>query len=819
MKKAIVFFSLVFIFSFGFSQTKIAKLTFETDPTDTDPAITDISYTTSEPEFFDYSDASRPEYFFRSTNNIPDVTFSKTNDLGDYFFAVQNATNGNTSIATLYLEQINIEGYENLELRVYLAERVNTTPRGWDNNIGGNNDYVHFDYDINSSGTFNPCLWIESSGVFPNEDNAIARIDTDFDETGDGSTIGNTFNQFISPITGTGNTLDMVIDFKLNNDDEDIAIDNIEIWGTLIPSCSNTSIWNGTTWSNGIPDITTIATINGPYTTNTSNGSFSACSLTVNDDLIIEDGYYVEVENNITVTGNLILKNNGTLVQNNDSATFSNSGGTTSFTRSTHPLNNWYDYTYWSSPIKNLTIAASPLKHTNRRYWFDANNYLDQYTEINNTDTFEVIQASDDIDDNGDDWQYATDTTIMTPGVGFAAMHYISGYTGVQPYDYEFIGEFNNGIITTPISHNPLNTGGHWNLIGNPYPSALDFDAFVTNNPGVIEGAAYLWSHSTPISETTSGNESLNFSQNDYVIMTTGSGSVNNSPGTLLEYIPSGQSFFIAGTSNGIVTFNNSMRIKNGASNSQFFKNSNAKNNNVVQPDSNKLWINLTSDNGIFNQVLIAYVNGATDNYDGMVYDAPRNLSSGVASIIYTLIEDKNDKKFAIQGKSPSSITEEEIITLGFLTSIESATTYTLSIEKIEGEFLTGRNVYLKDNLLNTFHDLSVSEYNFTSETGEFNNRFEIVFNNQTSLSANTHTTVDDNTIKIVHLGNKQFSFTTSNGLTINHIDLFDLYGRKIYRFNEISETYSFQLLNNAPYIAKITLSDNSIKTRKIVIH
>lgn len=34
-----------------------------------------------------------------------------------------------------------------------------------------------------------------------------------------------------------------------------------------------------------------------------------------------------------------------------------------------------------------------------------------------------------------------------------------------------------------------------------------------------------------------------------------------------------------------------------------------------------------------------------------MAYDATRNLSSGVASILYTLIDGATDKKYAIQGK------------------------------------------------------------------------------------------------------------------------------------------------------------------------
>src|SRR5690606_22135007 len=139
-------------------------------------------------------------------------------------------------------------------------------------------------------------------------------------------------------------------------------------------------------------------------------------------------------------------------------------------------------------------------------------------------------------------------------------------------------------------------------------------------------------------------------SQNDYAIIAAGSGSINNSDngdGNLPnDYIPSGQGFFVAGLSNGTATFTNAMRMADGTSNNQFFKGSTSKSKEL----ENKLWINLTSDNGVFNQILVAYVDGASNNYDGMAYDAPRNLSSGVASMIYTLIEDQNSnstKKYA----------------------------------------------------------------------------------------------------------------------------------------------------------------------------
>jgi hypothetical protein len=587
----------------------------------------------------------------------------------------------------------------------------------------------------------------------------------------------------------------------------------------ITKTCLSTVTWNGIAWLPSAPTSSTAAVINGNYTTSATT-NITACSLTVNAgfSLNIIDNTFVYVETDVTVNGNITVENHGTFKQNNNLSAFTlGVGGTSVVRKTTSVLNNWYDYTYWSSPVSGLTIATSPLVDSDMRYWYKAANFLDVKTERGNTGVFDL--GSDDIDDNGDDWQFAYNAIPMDAGVGFAATHSRIGYRGALAYGYDFTGPFHNGIYTTGIAYNGDNGDKDWNLIGNPYPGALDFNAFYLENSGVVDGAAYLWSHRTDISPTASGNQAFNFSQNDYKIIAAGSGSVNNfdngdgvKPN---DYIPSGQGFFISGLANGPVTFKNSMRMADMTSNSQFFKNSNSKNKSTAV--ANKLWINLTSDNGIFNQVLVAYVDGATNGNDGMAYDATRNLSSGVASIIYTLIDGATNNKYAIQGKSVSSLNSDEIIPLGFYTSITSATIYKFSLAFIQGDFLTGSPIYLIDNLLNKVHNLSASDYMFTSAVGEFNSRFEIAFTNKT-LSLN-EVQLNTKAFKIVELQDDLVQFNTNNNLTIKAVNIYDLLGRELYRFKgeNTSETYRLSNLNNTVYIAKVTLSDGTLVTKKAV--
>lgn len=569
------------------------------------------------------------------------------------------------------------------------------------------------------------------------------------------------------------------------------------------------TIWNGSAWSNGVPDITTLVEINGNYLTS-SNGSFSACSIIINDTyrLTIDNNTFVEIENDTTVDGEIFVQTQGAFVQNNNASTFIvTTNGTALVNKITTPLNSIYEYTYWSSPINNLMVQDGlAFAHPWRRYWFNAANFLDEFIEINNTNTF--IPGSDGIDDDGNDWTPALDTDVMTPGTGYIAMHNPIGFIVGNQYTYTFEGEFNNGIINAPILYNGANGDEDWNLIGNPYPSAINANTFLTDNGAIVGGAIYLWSQDTAANGNTSGNQGANFSQGDYAIITNGSG--NTAGGDMIipnSFVPSGQSFFIQGLANGNAVFNNDHRMADATSNSQFFK------TNLIAP--NRLWLNLTSDNGVFNQILVAYVNGATNQRDNTSYDAKASIYNLNAAVIYTEIENEVDR-FTIQGKAPESLTMDEVIPVGFETVITTPTLYTFSIAQFEGLFLENNTVYLKDNLLSITHDLSLSNYTFTSEVGNFNSRFEIVFNIN-SLSTEEFESNSQN-FSIVELQNDNVKFsTTSEGLTIKSVKILDGLGRAVYNFrgSENTEIYNLRNVSSSIYIAQIELSNGSIITKK----
>lgn len=452
------------------------------------------------------------------------------------------------------------------------------------------------------------------------------------------------------------------------------------------------------------------------------------------------------------------------------------------------------------------TFGSTP---GDRRFYFNATNFIDVLAEIGNTNTFNPGQ--DDIDDDGDDWQRASE--IMQTGVGYTTTASEFGPAFPRSESFVFRGAFNNGVIQLPLINNSGGVYNDWNFIGNPYPGAISADQFFATNTGLVD-AVYLWDQATPESNTAGGSQGYNFSGDDYA-MVNGimeiAGSSGNKPN---RFIASGQGFFVEALIAGNITFNNSMRSITH-DNSQFFKTSNSKNKTTSV--ANKLWINLTSDNGISNQIGVGYVDGATSNNDGSFYDTKRILSSGGAAILYSIING-DDRKFAIQGKAPSDLNENEIINLGFKTSINVETLYTLSIAQLQGDFLNSNTVYLKDNLLNEIHDLSDSYYSFTSEVGEFNNRFEIAFNMGAFLSTDD-ILLNKNNISIIELENDRVQFKTNSNSNIKTITIFDLLGRRLYNLkgNNSIETYTLSNLSNTVFIAKIELSNGTIITKKAI--
>jgi hypothetical protein len=181
----------------------------------------DTGYVTSTPEFTNNS----TRYFVRSNflNINNNVNYNTVQ--GSFFFGAQEVGAVTPVPVSLSINNIDISGESTLFFSGLFAEDNDTVffEEDWDAD-----DYLHVSYQIDGGG-FQNLFWIESAGA----SNTVAQVDTDFDGIGDGAEITDTFTQYIAAISGTGSSLDLLIEISLDAREEDIAFDNLAIHNSL----------------------------------------------------------------------------------------------------------------------------------------------------------------------------------------------------------------------------------------------------------------------------------------------------------------------------------------------------------------------------------------------------------------------------------------------------------------------------------------------------------------------------------------------------------------------------------------------------------
>lgn len=546
----------------------------------------------------------------------------------------------------------------------------------------------------------------------------------------------------------------------------------------LIASSGITKTWNGA-WSPSAPTLADPVVIDAAYPGISSEGSFACNSLLLNANVTLANGQNIEVVNSVTGTGKIIMASQATLVQRSAIATAPN----IELTKQTRSVMRQFDYIYWGTPITG--------------------NFASQLADAQ-ASTATVASAFDAIykyqSGAGGGWQLLTTTET---GKGFAArIKEQAPFTTTTATDFinlKFTGRANNGDITVPVARNPANTTASTShvLLANPYPSAIDANEFLTANSTTIDGVVYLWTAAT----LNNGTGQL-YSQADYLVYnlsgaTVPSGIVNTFDGK----IASGQGFKVrANVDSGNVTFTNCMRLL--ANNTNFYK---TKQEKTATKDRFKL--NMTGNNGVFSQILIAYFPNTTLGYDRL-YDAGRNSVS--TAQLYSLL-DTDGTKLAINTR-PSFI-PTDVVHLGLSKTVPAAENFSINIAEKEGVFAdVNTPVYLHDTELNVYHDFTTGAYNFIASTKENNNRFKIVYQAQTLAT-------DQFDVADVIADIKNNTLTLKANKAMVNVAIFDLTGKKLYESkvdNATAFTAAFYKAQ-AVYIAKVTLENGTTANVKLI--
>ncbi len=650
-----------------------------------------------------------------------------------------------------------------------------------------------------------------------------------------------------SVTVSTGGTYFAVASFNtcsgtINLTDEIVVNDNRKVWrGTVNTDWYTPANWSGNAIPTSsdcviIPDLNTTnnnspIVIGGPPTPPPpglarslrvlSNGYLE---LTSESNLIVTDNIYIE--DAIAPYGKIVIRDDGNLIQINNSPP-SNNVGNIQMQRNVNSLTN-LNYVYWSSPVNGFNVTNVSPGTNNNLIWH-----------------WIPTVASNGIGHYGT-WQNTTE--VMLPGKGYI----VRGISGTSPETtpalntVEFTGIARNGIISHNITHGNYSGGDYpgagntmatelddnWNLVGNPYPSSISATKFITQNASIIStdnpnpaitGTIYLWNHlnlpSNLVNDPFYGDYVYNYNPNNYIAFNnTGA----NPPG-FNGNIASGQAFFVlmdhnASTTGSSIVFNNNMRYDDTDplnpspyANNEFFRVMQRPkphvNRNTIE--RHRIWLDLIAPNDHANSILVGYVENATNGEDRL-YDGFDLSKTSIR--FYSLI---NEDKMSIQGRSlPFDVSDT--VPLGLV--IPENGNYTIAINSIDGLFSnTNQDIFLEDTYLNIIHDLRIAPYSFNTDAGTFNDRFILRYTNNTLNIEEFETNAG---ISIVAPNNSYIKITSSLE-TIKSVTIYDVLGRVLYNNLKIHETEIIvnNISNSDGVLFVKAVLDNGIqKTQKVVI-
>lgn len=473
-----------------------------------------------------------------------------------------------------------------------------------------------------------------------------------------------------------------------------------------------------------------------------TDGEFSPESITVNSGTFtVATGTSITVVNQIinnTAAENFIIEDNANVIQVNDVTNI----GEVRALKASSPLYR-LDYTLWSAPVEGQNLHDfSPMTVPTRFY--DYSETLDIYTGI---------------DPMTNDFEPGLSYLIRMPNNHPA---YVDGTPGVQ-WTGTFEGTLNNGDYAVEMSV----TANGYNLVGNPYPSPINiYDFYAANETTLQESSAlYFFRKRNDTSATTSTYATITmaaYTANQAPGGDTGSDTFTGDPSEWVINV--GQGFFVQATG-GSVVFNNSMR--RNVNNGQFFR-TNQENNPV---DISRFWLNLTDNNGLFSQMAIAYSNVTTNGIDygwdgkALIGDGPLNAYSTAGENLLNI-------------QAREAFTATDVVPLGY--NAAAAGTYTFALNNADGLFAEGQQIYLTDNTTGIVTDITESDYTFTTEAGQFNERFSVSYQ-FAALDTDKH---EQAATDVIVYDNKNVLTISSVNTVIEKVTVYDIHGRVLLNKN-----------------------------------
>ena len=534
-----------------------------------------------------------------------------------------------------------------------------------------------------------------------------------------------------------------------------------------------TGNWSdASSWESSYDNINWVSASAAPSSSASSvsilNGhTITVAANTTTSNLILNSGAIVTVNGSIQLTVSSSMTNNGTLniLSTNADGTATLLTPTTISGSGTTNVNQYLTYHTWymSSPVSSATPAnMSVIKYFN-----------------------ETVPANV--------WP---DATTMTAGTGYLVTPNISTYAN----NILFSGTLNTGSQPITLTSTIANTDfPGFNLIGNPYPSYLDWTAVCGYTPdGGTTHPNQAIMPTTTMWYRTKASGSWGF-------VTVNGAGVSSPAGVVTNYIPPMQAFWVRANANAVqLQLTNSMCSHTASSNA--LKAPAAKNTEQLQ------LVRLQLNNGTQTDEAVIYFSASAKNgFD--IYDAPKMINSDISIPgIYSLL---NNEQIVINAMNSIPLNQE--ISLGFVPG--SASSFSIKANEVSN-LPAGVKLILKDNVTQAETDLTdaVSTYNFSSATSS-NSRFSVIFRSSGSVTG-TFGNTDDKNISIYKNINNQITVSYTSNISDNaFISVFNALGQKL-ESKQISTTTTVidRGFNPGVYVVTVTNGGKSI-IKKVILN
>ena len=323
----------------------------------------------------------------------------------------------------------------------------------------------------------------------------------------------------------------------------------------------------------------------------------------------------------------------------------------------------------------------------------------------------------------------------------------------------------------TPTNPTPDALHDGWSLLGNPYPSSLDWDGLTSS---LTNKAIYYY----------------DASQSKYISYIAGVPANGN-------IIPSAQGFWVQASAAGEqITFSNQARVTT-APNSSYYR---------AAAVSNLLQLSLSNGSNS-DTAYFRFNDNATLNFDGSL-DARKWMNGGSTPSLYSQL-----------GITQYSINSIPYPTTGTKIPLKIkaafAGQYTFNADNISN-LDASINVYLNDQQLNIIQDLRVTPtYTYTASPTDTAQRFSIVFCQAAATGVQTSSVLSSTGIDIKGIANQVEIDFLNPDITAANVSVYTIVGEQQYVASSVSASSGIYTFNPGQkqegiYIVKVVTAQGS---------